>query len=801
MPDPLAFHEPVYSPNWQPSQAPVALGDVFASSFDLAQDDTLGIQEARSNARRNAIMQSIRDVTGKRYDLSPMAGGGRKPHDELEMWSDLALIRRTRPDFLKGEPGTRAELEKVVLEETKKRRAADKAIVDRGEGFLSGAAGFGGSLAGAMTDPVNLMTLPVGGGGKTIFQVAAREALINGAIETVLTPVVAHNRAVLGEELTASEALANIGFAAGGAAVLGGGIKAIDLHGGKIPALAGNAYDATVTRIFEMLPEPLQAKWASAMELPDEALPDIAHALIGAERLTPDERAAVHVITRQAEVDAANPFVPGSASAEAHADRLAAAMQAIIDDAPPLRSSTAISTGTVPVRPGPVRRTAPGSLAPDIVDFFKAKGYSEAQSRGIAAGVAAEAASSHTAINPDSGALGLGQWLGPRKAALIRRYGPRPTRAEQLEFLHWELQGGDHGGRAVLAQGDEGAVLDAYIRKFMRPAAGSETSGDLSRGMAALGRDGEAAARAVDAGGDAAPVRDPALDAERVAVDLPEREIFEAPELRRDLFPDETSWRIAQAEADAEMLGTAPRVTRASVWAEARETLEATQAGEVPGALYHPEVGPIDVKWGDAKGGLAKIAEKHPEVLDDLPALLDGMGVKERSDNRVILQSLDHRAVVRLDYDGKAQKWLLSAYQVKGKAPPPADYRGAGGGARDRSPIAGADANIAPDGGAGKAAAAAPAARDDLPVSPSEDPRALDLFDDPHGPGAISTVESLDHDLRRLITEASNEGAEIKPAAAQLVFRFDDGDERGLADVLADLDADEAAIAAIRECL
>jgi hypothetical protein len=35
------------------------------------------------------------------------------------------------------------------------------------------------------------------------------------------------------------------------------------------------------------------------------------------------------------------------------------------------------------------------------------------------------------------------------------------------------------------------ARADAYIRKFMRPAAGAETIGDLERGMAALGRKGE----------------------------------------------------------------------------------------------------------------------------------------------------------------------------------------------------------------------------------------------------------------------------------------------------------------------
>jgi hypothetical protein len=71
------------------------------------------------------------------------------------------------------------------------------------------------------------------------------------------------------------------------------------------------------------------------------------------------------------------------------------------------------------------------------------------------------------------------------------RYGPNPSREQQLEFLWHELQGGDPGGKHVLAAGDAGSVLDAYIRKFMRPAAGFETDRDLRAGMEALGHKGE----------------------------------------------------------------------------------------------------------------------------------------------------------------------------------------------------------------------------------------------------------------------------------------------------------------------
>lgn len=132
-------------------------------------------------------------------------------------------------------------------------------------------------------------------------------------------------------------------------------------------------------------------------------------------------------------------------------------------------------------------RKSKGNLDPAIVSFFKGKGYTDAQAKGIAAGIFAESGNNHQAVNKDSGALGLGQWLGSRQDALIRRYGPNPSKKDQLEFIHYELQGGDKGGESVLRSKTAQGALNAYINNFMRPAKGAETSGDIQRGMSALG--------------------------------------------------------------------------------------------------------------------------------------------------------------------------------------------------------------------------------------------------------------------------------------------------------------------------
>lgn len=136
--------------------------------------------------------------------------------------------------------------------------------------------------------------------------------------------------------------------------------------------------------------------------------------------------------------------------------------------------------------------------AGDIEKFFQSRGYSPEQAKGIAAGIYAESGGDHTARNPTSGAYGLGQHLSKdRRDNFRKRYGhdiTRSTRAEQLDFIDWELKGGDHGGAAVRAQTTAAGTLGAYVNNFMRPAKGAETTGDIRRGMAYInGRGGTAA--------------------------------------------------------------------------------------------------------------------------------------------------------------------------------------------------------------------------------------------------------------------------------------------------------------------
>ncbi len=99
---------------------------------------------------------------------------------------------------------------------------------------------------------------------------------------------------------------------------------------------------------------------------------------------------------------------------------------------------------------------------------------------------------------------------------------------------------------------------------------------------------------------------------------------------------------------------------------EAIAELTKLKNGEALSALYHPEIGYIDLVWGvpgtgHSDGyGLSKIIRYHPEVVHDLQGILKDMMVVKKSQNRIQLESDDFKAAVRLSWNGKKKVWLLT---------------------------------------------------------------------------------------------------------------------------------------------
>ncbi|PNU05803.1 hypothetical protein A8V01_14655 [Novosphingobium guangzhouense] len=840
--------------------------DTAAAAFRYARDDQTGHTDEERQTAYGPVVTALKErgYDPRRY-INPY---GAEPVNYDAVWRDIAAARKSDPDAFK-EIGDRAAFEGGWRSNFAARQARDAHTMERG-----GLAGqLAGGLVGSLTDPVNVggMVLTGGWGGTSIAGRMLAEAGINAGIELLETPLTAAERAKQGRELTAEEIAMNVGFAAVG----GAAFKGLEIGAPKALAAGGRAAGKAGEWTLDQLPTDLQAAITLRRAKPDFAM-------------TPGEAAALHVVARGTAIDATNPFAHTYDGLEAHAAR--------IDQTIAAMARWPEAAAVQALAPAARRAAVPSGVSADFAGAWRAI-------IGIEGGTNRDG----SFRTSPAGAIGPAQVMpdtAPEAARLAglpfdeRRYRSDPAYNEALGQAYYremlrQFDGDAEKAAAAYNAGPGSARKGTGLRGAMARAQRAGVPNDWVSFLPAetrayvadfRRRTGGQGGDLIDiADGDGiAPARPAALDAERPLVErsdfdvAPDRDAPaspDLPELRRDMFASDAEWRRAQGEIDAEAFGMDPAGARRAVWIEARDQLMGERGGEVPGALWHQDVGSIDVKWGNDKGGLSKIAEKHPEVLEDLPALLEAMGVKSRSDNRIVLQSLDHKAVVRLDYDGQAQTWLLSAYQVKGKAPPRADYRGASGGAQDRSPALGAGADIGGNADAGKVAAGnavipavrrgdfyevtgpdapaiakalgvavtktregeplvgipahafdswaadladkgfhldtgdgasrargdSPALRDEMEAEGGVGPAVADAdagkaFDDPSGDPVGRVADLAWHDAQRAAT--------AREAPEQLTFDLGDGKgERTIADIEAELKADEDAIATIESCL
>src|SRR5438067_575901 len=76
------------------------------------------------------------------------------------------------------------------------------------------------------------------------------------------------------------------------------------------------------------------------------------------------------------------------------------------------------------------------------------------------------------AVNPSSGATGLAQWLGNRKAALFSQHGSNPSADQQYAFMRSELAGPESATLARLKQAStEKQGYDIWGASYERPGS------------------------------------------------------------------------------------------------------------------------------------------------------------------------------------------------------------------------------------------------------------------------------------------------------------------------------------------
>lgn len=294
-PDPTSFYEvdgPAGLPVAQgvddlPAASP---GEAWSAGWRVAKDDWPGESKDQLFVAYAPLIDAVKSELGRSETDYIALGHNNAWVQEDRIFRDIARIRAKKPGFLPGVPDSVDAFRATVTKKSQDRRARDLQTLDRTEG-LGTVAGYAGGFAGAAADPVNLMTLPVGGMGGTVARRILGEAAVNIATEASEQPMIAGERAARGETLTMGEAVTNVAVAGAAGAIIQGGIV-----------------------------EPVSAFLKRRRE----------------GRLTPVEQAAANVVEREAQVDATSPFKPGPAT-EVHRERLAESERVLNGEQPPRR--------------------------------------------------------------------------------------------------------------------------------------------------------------------------------------------------------------------------------------------------------------------------------------------------------------------------------------------------------------------------------------------------------------------------------------------------------------------------------
>jgi len=248
----------------------------------------------------------------------------------IERWkADVATAAARIPDGNVGERLNRS----IDGDAIRIARNADETLAARMEsrpGLGKWAATFAGALSGSLRDPVQVGTLFIGGGvgaGRTVaarvLSTATREALVNGAAEAALQPLVQGWREKAGLPHGAVEAARNIALAAGLGGLVGAGGRAVVESVGKLsgrPLAASGEALAADPRV----PEPLRRAMGGDAGEAASALADVRPALPPAARGALDH---VEVL------DHAEKLRPVAAGLEAHDAAIGAASR-IVEDLP-----------------------------------------------------------------------------------------------------------------------------------------------------------------------------------------------------------------------------------------------------------------------------------------------------------------------------------------------------------------------------------------------------------------------------------------------------------------------------------
>lgn len=272
--------------------------DTIAAGFDVGYaDTTTATQDFQLDAYKpviDALLELQPDANFSRY-INPSSG----TVSPESVWRDVTRLRKQ--GRFGDLPLTYGEFEKQWRDRKRGEIEAAEDVMSRG----NFAAGLLGASGGAMLDPINIGTLPLGGYGKTVAGRIINQGLTQMAIQTVQLPMVQKQREELGRrDLTVGESALLVG----GAGIGGAGFQGV-FEGGRfvlpkiVNALDPNAEAKAYARAFEDMVPP--------------------------ELRTPEQEAALFVLRRSGEVEDASPYVRTYEGIDAHVGKMEAALRAL----------------------------------------------------------------------------------------------------------------------------------------------------------------------------------------------------------------------------------------------------------------------------------------------------------------------------------------------------------------------------------------------------------------------------------------------------------------------------------------
>ncbi|MEW6626587.1 MAG: hypothetical protein AB1431_07345 [Pseudomonadota bacterium] len=769
---------------------------------------------------------AARNLRGK-PSIRPRATPGDALWREEQFYKALAEEQAKDPNFLPEYSGVRDW--ESLYQFGISRRQSDGEEADQILSKATGTARIGtrliAGLGKGLTDPTSYIPLPGAGGGtsvaRAILNTGLREAGANVAVGAAMEPLVRADAAALGKERTMSDTAADLGVQALAGFVIGGGAEGINQVRRRF---AGDR--AAIDQFRKSVPE---------------------------ENWMPDERAAVNVLERNESIMQASPYLQNRTGDSAHLDSLAKslALTQYGSNAPdtPVRRAPSLSDANFRSPASAafmarVRRVESGgsdlaaaatSSAYGRYQFTKGTWLSYFKRRYPSSGLS----DASILAKRSDGALQdvLMRDLTEDNSRSLGGAGLEVT-PTSLYTMHFA---GPADGVRILR-----ASLDTPIEQVMRPesvAANAwlrgKTVGDFLNIVKRKMGDADVPV-AVDGNAFSTPDLDDG--AVRSAIEL--RDVFEQeadpeglldsdyPQLRPEPFSTVEEHARAQLrdfERTDAQAGFAVPDHHGEMWRQGIDQMSAADSGIIDNAIEHPALGPVDVEWrrkianDEASDGLALIVERDPELAALLPDLVERMTVIEQRADRAIMASEDGRAVAEFSWNADKGRWTLSRSTRNGDTAAPSGKKPASPKLPNGRPedfaayvsqVAGAErwvvaSRMTPDLRARGYEAAIPPRQFDAirkewdTLSPevmaqyrSRPSQAVGNVDirpvEPRSSDEARIVDVLEHDIRMLA-----EG----PDADHIALESEDGRVVSLRQILAEIDEDEAASAALRACL